>query len=182
MADQPAAVGSKDSPYYYGAGGTQPIATQPSAVGSADSPYYYGGGGLQPQPPSAPSGTGAGLSGGSGDQTNQPWGSDLLAPRSLEDLQKLAAAQIDASIKGQTDPLRSQIDILGGRETNAIQQIGSLFSGLQPYVSGEADKVQSAYETAFNASQDIFNTAQQRMNQLKQDRAADAQAMAQKIA
>jgi len=55
---QPAAVGSADSPYYYGGGGYSPTYTppapapkpvQPSAVGSADSPYYYGGGGTKPR-------------------------------------------------------------------------------------------------------------------------------------
>jgi hypothetical protein len=57
---QPAAVGSPDSPYYYGGGGYSPAYTpptptpkpapvQPSAVGSANSPYYYGGGGTKPR-------------------------------------------------------------------------------------------------------------------------------------
>jgi hypothetical protein len=115
------------------------------------------------------------------DTTTKPPPDPLTTPRSIDDLTQLAGSQIDAEIKGQTDPLQSQVTGLQGKETSALQQIGSLFGTLQPYVSGAADKVQSSYDAAYGASQSIFNTAQQRMTDLKNQRAQQAQNMAQQV-
>lgn len=105
----------------------------------------------------------------------------ITTPRSIDDLTKLAGSQIDSEITGAESPLKSQIGTLQGRETSTLQNLGTMFGQIQPYVSQEADKVQSAYDTGFQATQSIFNTAQQRMAQLKQQRAQEAQAMAQEI-
>jgi len=56
-----------------------------------------------------------------------------------------------------------------------------MFGTLQPYVQGAAGQVQDSYNTAYQAQQSIFNTAMQRMNQMKQDRAQAAQTMAQQV-
>lgn len=105
----------------------------------------------------------------------------ITTPRSVDELTKLAGSQIDTEITGSTAPLQTQVSDLQGRETSTLQKIGDMFGTLQPYVTGEADKVQSAYDTGFKATQSIFNTAQQRMAQLKNQRAQEAQAMAQEI-
>src|SRR5262245_52416764 len=127
---------SDDSPYYYGGGGKKPVLDFPSAPGSASSPYYYASGGVKPIAPT-PSNTNPGAPPNTGGAGTLPPGTDpadnpLYTPRSLDELQKLAASQIDAEISGQVDPLTSQIGTLGQRETSAIQQIGSLFGTLQP--------------------------------------------------
>ena len=105
----------------------------------------------------------------------------LTEPRSVDDLTKLAQSQIDSEISGQVDPLKTQKSDLQGRETSTIQKIGDMFGGLQPYVQAGAQAVQSSYDQAFKASQGIFQAAQQRMAQMKQDRAQQAQAMAQQV-
>lgn len=105
----------------------------------------------------------------------------ITTPRSVDELTKLAGSQIDTEITGSTAPLQSQVSDLQGRQTSTLQKIGDMFGTIQPYVTGESDKVQSAYDTGFKATQSIFNTAQQRMAQLKNQRAQEAQAMAQEI-
>jgi len=96
-------------------------------------------------------------------------------------LRTQAASQVDASIKASTDPLYRQQSDLQGRETQAIGQIGGMFDQLQPVVEGEAGAVQSSYDAANQASQSIFEAAQQRMDQLRQQRANEAQTLSQQI-
>lgn len=92
-----------------------------------------------------------------------------------------AQQQAIAEVGGQTAPLTAQIGAEQRRETGALQQIGTLFQGLQPTVDQNANAVQSSYDAANTSSQAIFAAAQQRMDQLRQDRAAEAQALAQKM-
>ena len=107
-----------------------------------------------------------------------------LAPTTTptdDTLRTQAAQQVDASIKASTDPLYRQTSDLQAREQQSIGQIGGMFDQLQPIVGGEADAVQSSFDTANNASKSIFEAAQQRMDQLRQQRANEAQALSQQI-
>ena len=107
-----------------------------------------------------------------------------LAPTTTptdDTLRTQAAQQVDASIKASTDPLYRQTSDLQAREQQSISQIGGMFDQLQPIVGGEADAVQSSFDTANQASQGIFQAAQQRMDQLRQQRANEAQALSQQI-
>ena len=105
----------------------------------------------------------------------------VTTPRSITDLTNLATSQVTGEIGAQEAPLQSQISDLQSRETNSLQKLGEMFGTLQPYVQGAAGQVQDSYNTAFQAQQSIFNTAMQRMNQMKQDRAQAAQTMAQQV-
>jgi len=105
----------------------------------------------------------------------------LTTPRSIDELTNLAGSQIDSEVGAQEAPLNQQISDLQGRETNSLQKLGDMFGTLMPYVQGAAGAVQDSYNTAFQAQQSIFNTAMQRMNQMKQDRAQQAQTMAQEV-
>lgn len=97
------------------------------------------------------------------------------------ELQAQASSQVGSELQGQIDPLQRESESLISRETSAVSGIGSMFDQLQPFVSGEADKVQSSYDLANNASRQIFEEAQRRIGELANKRASDAQALSQQM-
>lgn len=111
------------------------------------------------------------------DTTTNP----ILTPRTPQELQDLATSQVGGEIDAKEAPLRTQVSDLQGRETSTLQKIGDMFGTLQPYVSGAAQNVANSYDQAFTAAQGIFNAATQHLNEFKQSRAQEAQALAQKI-
>jgi hypothetical protein len=92
-----------------------------------------------------------------------------------------AQAQIQAEMQAQIDPLNDQIAATSAREGQALSGINTLFAGLQPVVDKSATTVSDAYAQAQTVEGQIFAAAQQQMNQLKQNRAQEAQMMAQQI-
>lgn len=158
----------------------------------ANAPYVPGGFGQGPQGDlqitdyqkllqQGAGGGGAGAGGNSGGGDTGGGDTGIMGVRSYDELAALAASQIGDEITSAEAPLKSGITDLQGREKNTLQQIGTMFGTLMPFVQGGAQNVQNSYDTAFNAAQSIFNAAQTRMNQFKQDRAAQAQAMAQEV-
>jgi len=107
--------------------------------------------------------------------------STLPPPQSDADLTQQATQQVGQEIASEVGPLQNQIGSLQGSETAAIGQIGSMFDQLQPVVSQGAQFVQSSYDQANKASQSIFEEAQRRMDALANQRAAQAQALAQQM-
>jgi hypothetical protein len=97
--------------------------------------------------------------------------------------QIVAKSEADAAaqIQGQNAPLQAREKTLGGQQTAAAGAITKEFSGLMPYVAGSAQRVGQAYGGALSAEQQIFQAAGQRMNQLKQSQAAEAQQLAQQM-
>ena len=89
--------------------------------------------------------------------------------------------EIQSQIAAQTAPLESMAAGYGNAENRAIEQLNQLYAGIMPFVQGSAERVASQYGATTAAQQGIFNQAYQRMNDLRGQRAAEAQALAQQI-
>jgi hypothetical protein len=114
--------------------------------------------------------------------TTQPlFGSNLMRVRTAAELSKIAGNQVDAEISAAVSPLSAEVGTLGSRETRAVKGIQDMFGSILPYAQKSAEGVQTSYDAAEAAQQSIFETANARMNQLKQSRAQEAQALAQEI-
>jgi hypothetical protein len=96
-------------------------------------------------------------------------------------LQTAAEGQVDAELSGQITPLQSQVGATQGRETAAQQELERMFGQLQPAVSDAMHLVSDNYDKTLQAEQALFSTAGTKLNQLKQDAAAEAQKMAQTV-
>src|SRR5215471_810855 len=111
----------------------------------------------------------------------------VVAPgmQSFADLSAAAQAQasreIGNELTGQIDPLNRQISDLQAGEGQAIGQIGSMFDHLQPVVQQGATAVQQSYDSAEQMQNQIFNQATTQLNSMKQQRAQDAQRLAQQM-
>lgn len=105
----------------------------------------------------------------------------ITGVRDYSTLSKLAADQVNADIGGQIAPLTSELGALQGRETNAQGALTTMYGSLMPYVKGEADMVANSEEEAAQQQQAIFSVANAHMNQQLQDRAQQAQALAQEM-
>jgi len=111
----------------------------------------------------------------------------VVAPgmQSFADLSAAAQAQasreIGNELTGQIDPLNRQISDLQAGEGQALGQIGSMFDHLQPVVQQGATAVQQSYDSAEQMQNQIFNQATTQLNNLKQQRAQDAQRLAQQM-
>lgn len=104
-------------------------------------------------------------------------------PAALTEQQILdqARQQVNQDISAQTTPLQSQVDTLGTQRDRTLANVGTLFDHIQPTVSQSAQAVSDSYNNAETVQNNIFTAANQRLNQMRQDRAAEAQRMAQQI-
>lgn len=96
-------------------------------------------------------------------------------------LEKQVTSDISAAIASEIAPLQS---LAGQRTTDrdrAIGEIGSLFGGLQPFVEGSAERVGQSYDQALAGEKAIFQQASARLDALRAQQGADAQALAQQI-
>jgi len=96
-------------------------------------------------------------------------------------MRSTAASQIDLEINQSVAPIQSQITSTQNRETAALGQIGGMFDALQPVVQQGAQAVQQSYDQATAQERSVFANAQAELQTGRANRAADAQAMAQKI-
>jgi hypothetical protein len=78
-------------------------------------------------------------------------------------------------------PIERQIAQAQANQAGALQQIGATFSNLQPRVEAGTQFVQQSFNQALGAEQGIYDAANQRLAQMREGRAADAQKMAQMI-
>jgi len=150
-------TGSTDAP------GTGPA---PNAGGEskADAPFTNPAGG----------GGGSSSSGGGGGDTG-------LGPMTAQQIADAANTQIQNQINDQTNPLNAQIGTLGTQQANTIAGIQSMFGSILPYASQESQAVTDSYNQAMGQEAAIFSAANVQMNQLRQQRAAEAQALAQQM-
>lgn len=104
-------------------------------------------------------------------------------PQPLDQAAILAAAkgQVNTELQGQIDPLQNQIGTLGGQQTRVIGDIGAMFDHIQPTVDKSAAAVTDSYQGAQDAQHQIFSAATIAMNKMKQDRAQQAQQLAQQM-
>src|SRR4051812_38953387 len=105
----------------------------------------------------------------------------LPAPLTEQQILDQARTSVQNQIGAQTAPLQSQIGTLQSDETRALQGIGGLYDHIQPAVQQSAQAVDDSYRNAESVQNSIFAQANQRLNALKQDRASEAQRMAQQI-
>jgi hypothetical protein len=96
-------------------------------------------------------------------------------------MRSTAASQIDLEIGQSVAPIQSQINSTQARETAALGQIGGMFDNLQPVVQQGATAVTQSYEQATSQEQAVFANAQAAIQSQRGNRAAEAQAMSQKI-
>jgi hypothetical protein len=105
----------------------------------------------------------------------------ILSVRSLDQIRQAAEAQVGLEIEGAKAPLQDQIGTLQGRETNALQGIDQLFNSILPFVGQSAARVSEGYQQAEAMQKSIFDQANVRLNDLKGQRAGEAQALAQQM-
>lgn len=102
-------------------------------------------------------------------------------PMTYAQLMQEAEQQAQSEIQGQVAPLQAQADTLTSQQAGAHAQIGQEFNQLQPFVGSQAQQLESYENNALAMEQSIFQAAGTRMNQLKQQQAAEAQQLAQQI-
>jgi len=91
------------------------------------------------------------------------------------------AAEVAAEMAAASAPIERAISGAQQDQAGALQSIGNLFSGLQPSVENATRWVGEQYDQAMGAEQGIYNAANQRLAQMREARASDAQRMAQMI-
>lgn len=98
-----------------------------------------------------------------------------------QQLRDQAASQVADEIAAATSPIQGEISTLEGNQAGALSQIGGLFTQLQPSVQQGAQFIQDTYSVGQANQGAILNAATQRLNQLKNQRAAEAQTLAQQM-
>lgn len=89
------------------------------------------------------------------------------------------AAEVAAEIAAASAPIERAISGAQQDQAGALQAIGNLFSGLQPAVERSTQFVKDTYDQAVGAERGIYDAANQRLAQMREQRATDAQRMAQ---
>jgi hypothetical protein len=110
-----------------------------------------------------------------------PQASGIMTVQSADQIANTATSEVNSDITGQTTPLQTHIDTLDTQEGRTRDAIGAMFGTIMPYVQGSADAVKTGYDEAQMAEANIFKQASIQLNQFKQSRAQEAQALAQEI-
>lgn len=109
-----------------------------------------------------------------------PTGS-VAAPQTWDQLWTQAQQQAGTEVGAQTAPLQASSTSLQGQEAGAEGQISNEFGQILPYVGASAQREEAFNNQSLQMEQGIFQAAGQRMNDLAQNRAAEAQQLAQKM-
>jgi hypothetical protein len=89
------------------------------------------------------------------------------------------AAEVAAEIAAASAPIERQIGQAQADQAGALQRIGNTFGALQPSVEGATQWVGQQYDQALGAEQSIYQAANQRLADMRAQRAGEAQRMAQ---
>jgi len=89
------------------------------------------------------------------------------------------AAEVAAEMAAASAPIERAIAGTQADQDKALAGIGNLFSGLQPQVEESTRWVGQQYDQALTAETGIYQAANQRLAQMREQRATDAQKMAQ---
>src|SRR5215472_6407761 len=108
-------------------------------------------------------------------------GPGITSVMTPDQITNLATSNVDNELTSQIQPLQSQLNTIGGSETTALGDLGSMFGNILPYAQASAQRVGAAYDDAEQQQQNIFTAAQIQLNNLKQQQAQKAQALAQQI-
>ena len=98
-----------------------------------------------------------------------------------EQIQQQATTQVEGEISGEVAPYESEIGQAQRDRERSLADIQAMFGGLLPFVKGSAERVQTSFDSALGAERSIFSEANARMSQIRAQRAAEAQALAQQI-
>lgn len=102
-----------------------------------------------------------------------------LRIRTPAELRRIARTQVGAETAGQIAPYRTELEQTTSRRARALQDLGELYGGLQNYAQRAVGQVAQYGNEAYNREQQLFDQASSRLDQFRQQRAADAQALAQ---
>jgi hypothetical protein len=105
----------------------------------------------------------------------------ITATQTKAQITSAAEAQVQAELQGQISPLEGRVGSLETDRDRALKDIAAMFGNIQPSVDAAAQNVQASYNQATAAQSNIFAAANQRMSELRQSRAQEAQAMAQQM-
>src|SRR5262245_35721956 len=107
--------------------------------------------------------------------------SSLTGIRTYDDLTNLATTQTDAELAGQIDSLQHEVGATRSREAAAQAELEKMFGELQPQINDITHLVSDNFDKTMAAEQAIFSAAGNRLNQIKQDAASEAQKVAQQV-
>jgi len=91
------------------------------------------------------------------------------------------AAEVAAEMAAMAAPIERQIGQAGADQEAALAKIGNLFGQLQPSVENATRWVGENYDRALSAEGGIYQAANQRLADMRAQRATDAQKMAQMV-
>lgn len=94
---------------------------------------------------------------------------------------KDVTTEVEGEIKGQTGPLQGQIGQTERDRAATDKYLQDLFAGAQADAGAAAGRMRGDYSQAIASERDIMGAASDKLNQLRQQRAADAQKLAQQI-
>lgn len=101
--------------------------------------------------------------------------------RTPAELAATAASEVKTEISGETAPLEAEETRLGTASKDAVRGIGELFSTVTPYVAGAATRLGESNKAALEAEKGIFAEAKRALGELRGQRAAEGQALAQQV-
>lgn len=104
-----------------------------------------------------------------------------MRPRTYPELQDAAATDVATEIASATAPYQAERARAEARRKQAATEIGAMFGAIQPFVAQSAQAVQDYYTQGQDQMRGIFDRAQQRMQGMRADRGAEAQALAQEM-
>jgi len=107
--------------------------------------------------------------------------SGTVPPPSAASLRAQAERETNLDIGNEVAPLNTEIGDAQQNMQNALKGIGGMFDNLLPYVQGSAQRVGNFYQQGLAEEKGVWAEANARLAQLRGQRAAEAQGMAQQI-
>lgn len=108
-------------------------------------------------------------------------GETLPSGQTAAQIQAQVQAQIDAQIAGQISPLQGLIDQYATQSGRAVSDLNTMFGGIQTDVEQSAERLGGQYTESIDNERAVHSAVSARLQQLQQERAADAQKLAQQI-
>jgi hypothetical protein len=101
--------------------------------------------------------------------------------RTPAELRRIARAQTSQEVTSELAPYRGQQRDVTTRKGRALEDLNSLYGGLQTFAQQSAARTQGLQQQSYGVQNQLFEQASSRLDQFRQQRAADAQALAQQV-
>jgi hypothetical protein len=101
--------------------------------------------------------------------------------RTPAQLRRVASAQIGEEVRGETGSYMTERTKMTGRRRRGLEDLNQLFGQIQPFVSQQRENMAAAQQQAYSQQNQLFEQAASRMDQFRQQRAGEAQALAQQV-